>query len=192
MKKKILLKVLAISLVLINLLSISTPAITELIPGKHSDGIKTENREINYVSLGDSMTNGYGLSGYDVCGYLEVAKDAYPAKFSAWLAGFDGAIADGQTRYEGTNGTVNLTQLATSGMRAEDLNYVLSAGTEHETEPDYYTKGLMFGGSWYGNYVEVFQEAITEADIISMAVGNANLGVYMTETPVRLLLMLLP
>lgn len=181
MNRKFLLKVLALSLVLINLLSIATPAITELIPGKHSDGIKTENREINYVSLGDSMTNGYGLSGYDTCGYLEIAKDAYPARFSAWLAGFDGEISNGQTKFEGTKGTVNLTQLATSGMRAEDLRYVLEVGTENEKEADYYTASLINGGSWYGNYVEEFQNSVAEADIISMAVGNANIGVYMTD-----------
>ena len=85
-----------------------------------------------YVSLGDSMTNGLGmLSGYDAhgsTGYMEIASDAYPAQFSAWMAGYDGPISPGQSTYTGTKGTVKLTQLATSGMRAEDLHYILTYG----------------------------------------------------------------
>ena len=151
-------------------MSIATPALTKLVPGKHSEGIKTENKEINYVSLGDSMTNGFVLPGYENSGYLEVAPDAYPARFSAWLSGYEGEISKGQTKYEGKNGTVNLTQLATSGMRAEDLLYILNVGDPDLQEPDQYAYDrLINNGSWYGYYPGVFQNAIAEADIISMA-----------------------
>lgn len=178
--KKFLLKAIAVSLILMNLLSIATPALTVLVPGKHSNGIKNESKEINYVSLGDSMSNGFVLPGYERGGYLEVAQDAYPARFSAWLAGYEGKIANGQTKYEGPKGTVNLTQLATSGTRAEDLHYVLEIVKEDGQKPDDYTyETLINSGRWHGNYPEVHKKAITEADIISMAVGNANLGVQM-------------
>ena len=94
---------------------------------------KNNDNEINYVALGDSMTNGYGLTGYEPSGtivgfngYLQVAPEAYPAKFAAYLAGYNGMIDIGQTVYEGENATVNLTQLAMSGMRPEDLLFALN------------------------------------------------------------------
>ena len=44
---------------------------------------------IKYVSLGDSMTNGYGLDGYDdpykVNGFLDEVSGSYPAQFANWL-----------------------------------------------------------------------------------------------------------
>lgn len=106
---------------------------------------------IKYVSLGDSMTNGYGLEGYEyeyhgndkatecaeqsifgiganapsVCGeenhsvlhwangYLQESPEAYPAQFAQWLV--DSGYAE----------TVELKQMAMSGMRAEDLHFTL-------------------------------------------------------------------
>ena len=145
-----------------------------------------------YVSLGDSMTNGLGmLSGYDTHnsnGYMEVAYDAYPAQFSAWLAGYEGQISAGQTEYKGSKGTVKLTQLATSGMRAEDLNYILKYGGPNQLPGDkyMYEEVLKPGGRWnsaYAGGVEKvaakFRSAITDADVISVALGNANFGVYL-------------
>ena len=134
-------------------------------------------KPIQYVSLGDSMTNGLGLGGgYDSTGhngYLEVDKYSYPAllaKHYGW----------------------ELTQLATSAMRAEDLHYILEVGTENAYPGDEWTQDDLLdgrwngigqeGSNWYGMTAEkVFQKAIAEADVISMAVGNANFGVYMMD-----------
>lgn len=67
---------------------------------------------INYVSLGDSMTNGYGLTNYDNNGYRNYGKEAYPNQFADWL--------------EDTYGvTVNHMEMAMSAMRAEDLHFIL-------------------------------------------------------------------
>ena len=119
-----------------------------LMVGLCSNGVivlAQQQKTIHYVSLGDSMTNGFGmLSGYDehkTNGYLEVASDAYPAQFSAWMAGYGGPISAGQTTYKGTKGTVKLTQLATSGMRAEDLHYILKYGQPGAYGGDDYTFG---------------------------------------------------
>ena len=42
-----------------------------------------------YVSIGDSMTNGYGLEGYDgMSGIANYANESYANQFAAWLAGY--------------------------------------------------------------------------------------------------------
>ena len=162
---------------------------------------------IDYVSLGDSMSNGIGFeeeNGYDKTdnpdsnndgrnGYLEVASGAYPAQFAAWLAGYAGTIVGGQTKYEGSKGTVNLTQLATSGARVEDVYYMLTHGTANQFEPDYWTVNelLMNSDRWgdpnnkddakFNNEIAtVFQESVKKADVVSIATGNGNFGVFLT------------
>lgn len=79
-----------------------------------------------YVSLGDSMTNGYGLDGYNgESGIMNYGINTYANKFAAWLAGYEGEIRDDQFIFEGSRGTVDHRQLAMSGMRAEDLHWLL-------------------------------------------------------------------
>lgn len=71
--------------------------------------------ELKYVSLGDSMSNGYGLDGYDGnTGVEDYGEDSYANQFANWLAG-DGGYAS----------AVDHTQLAMSAMRAEDLHWLL-------------------------------------------------------------------
>ncbi len=80
-----------------------------------------------YASLGDSMTNGYGLEGYDgESGIMNYGNDVYANQFAAWLAGYEGEIADNQVIFKGDRATVDHRQLAMSGMRAEDLNWILN------------------------------------------------------------------
>ena len=128
-----------------------------------------------YVSLGDSMTNGYGLTGYDtpyrVNGFLDEVLDAYPYQLQDEL-NFD------------------LTaQLATSAMRAEDLNYILRYPN---AQADPYTKSEFVNNRWtdYGDYgiadksgvanvAEIFQTNVANADVITYNIGNANFGVFM-------------
>ena len=82
--------------------------------------------ELIYVSIGDSMTNGYGLEGYDgESGIMNYGNNVYANQFAAWLAGYDEAIKDNQVIFKGVNGTVDHRQLAMSGMRAEDLHWIL-------------------------------------------------------------------
>lgn len=129
-------------------------------------------KTINYVSIGDSMTNGLGLgNGYDATGrngYTEICTIAYPALVA--------------NNYEW-----DLTQLATSAMRAEDLHYILEYGMEGAYQGDEWTRDDLVGhGSrWGKDGVEVvsntFQSSIKEAGVVSMAVGNANFGVYLMD-----------
>lgn len=122
--------------------------------------------EVKYVSLGDSMTNGYCLTGYsDVNGYLEESPDAYPAKVAAHF-GWD------------------LThQLAMSAMRAEDLHYILEYPDGYKG--DQYTYDEFIDGRFAedcGGVEEaaaVYQTAVADADVISLGIGNANFGVFM-------------
>ena len=139
-----------------------------------------------YVSLGDSMTNGYGLTGYDdpyvVNGFLDEVKDAYPYQLQKEL-NFD-----------------LIAQLATSAMRAEDLNYILNypnvAGLGDPYTHEEFTgddgDNSTTDGRWndYGDYgitdksgvanvAEIFQSNVAAADVISFCVGNANFGVFL-------------
>lgn len=136
----------------------------------------TETETINYVSIGDSMTNGYCFDGYNQGGSLpDFINDndngvygdaAYPELIADWL--------------EGSYATVNHTRLAPSAMRAEDLLYLLGG---RETPAD----------DWYGqveNYTncyddaalsEFFTDSVTEADLITMGIGNASFGAFLLQ-----------
>lgn len=124
--------------------------------------------KVKYVSLGDSMTNGYGLTGYgNVNGYLEESPDAYPHKVAEHF-GWD------------------LThQLAMSAMRAEDLHYILEYGKEGAYTGDEYTKSEFINGRFkrdcggVENAAQVYQSAVADADVISLGAGNANFGVFL-------------
>ena len=121
-------------------------------------------KTVRYVSLGDSMTNGLGLPGYKNGGYLEVAPDAYPAQVAEHY-GWE------------------LTQLATSGMRAEDLHYILMYGEEGGYPGDpWMEKELLDNGRWSDveEVATTFKTAVEQADVITSAVGNANFSVFMT------------
>lgn len=160
---------------------------------------ETESNELNYVSLGDSMANGYGLDGYEdedgnnVNGFLREVADAYPALFADEI-------------------DAELTQLAISAMRAEDLHFILefpydnaealevaemdewdkAAWNAMFTTGDFYTwdefttRRFQDYGKKYGdwsksgtdNVAEIFQTSVANADIVSLGIGNANFGVF--------------
>ncbi len=186
---------------------------------------------INYVSLGDSMTNGYGMPGYDHNGYLHNVPNTYPellAQAFHW----------------------NHIPLAVSGMRAEDLQFVLefpwqdpAAVAVAERTPlmdgytaakygrnyaelwwtqvnaekwydtfrsgDFYTWDqsiiqsrfndsyydiMAQNGKGYGagveNIARMIQESVADAEVISLAVGNANFGVFMRSRLVNAMAMM--
>lgn len=111
-----------------------------------NDGGATQKKaDIVYVSIGDSMTNGYCLDGYDgESGAANYAMNTYSNKFAAYLAGYDGEIEDDQVIFEG-NRIVDHRQLAISGMRAQDIQWVL--------ELDYTNDSLMQAvyNTWYNS-----------------------------------------
>ena len=193
-------------------------------------------KDIKYVSLGDSMSNGYGLPGYKHNSGVETYADvAYPNLFANWLEGQDG-IAD-----------VDHAQLAMSGIRVEDVHWLLeldyndqdaidlindlvainnvdreawdqdewntkfSTGdywtlneicNHSRTKATYYVihggyyegetyTGLMDSSDYPSTFVDggtmgerialiakYYQDCVKDADIVSLAVANGNLGVF--------------
>ena len=190
---------------LVMIVSACAPTLSVFATAAHDHNETEAKTELNYVSLGDSMSNGIGLEdGYDATmnnGYTEVSVSSYPSQFASWLAGVDhSTVKPGQTKYEGTKGTVNLTQLATSSVRVEDLYYILTVGTDKEVTPDGWTLyDLLYQYHRWGSLegenrvpgekhyeenakvAETYQTAVKEADVITLAVGNGNFGVYLVK-----------
>ena len=135
--------------------------------------------DINYVSIGDSMANGYcftdyhqdsdDLNVYDfITGKGMYGKDAYPMQFEAYLTGLG---------YD-----VNHTKLAPSALLAEDLLFLLDGRDEAQ---DGWGGFRDYVGDAYKHQDDLlkahFQTAITEADIITLGIGNASFGAYMLD-----------
>ena len=160
---------------------------------------------LKYVSLGDSMTNGYGLDGYDGnTGCYDYGEESYANQFAKYLG-------------------AEHTQLAMSAMRAEDLHWLLEldytdaeaialtdAATFDEatwnakfSTGDYWTWNelcddyrfavaaytIKNGGAAHPKLkicddeaaivAKAYQTAVKEADVISLGMGNGNFGVFM-------------
>jgi len=130
---------------------------------------------INYVSIGDSMANGYCFDGYEqgngsaidfFNGTGVYGIGAYPDQFAGWL------------KAQGYADEVKHTKLAVSALRAEDL-YFLLGGRE---EPQDGWQDQVNGYTEVDDDValaEFYQKAVTDADIITLGVGNASFGAYM-------------
>ena len=170
---------------------------TAAFAAKEPEGKET----IKYVSLGDSMTNGYGLTQYGNNGFESYGRESYAVQFAEWL------------EEEGYADTVVHSEFALSGMRAEDLHFILEypiddpdaaqiadgAWDEEAWEAkfkvgDWYTwyqftnngsfcqnvgreQGDMIGST--NDAAKKYQTAVAEADIISMGLGNSNWGVFL-------------
>ena len=198
--KKVSAKILSVVMALAMMLAVCAPAI--LAATEETEGKK----ELNYVSLGDSMTNGLGHDGYWNNGYLEEAPATYAAKLAAWLAGVADSSeftenADGTVTFNGDKAIVNWAQLATSAARVEDLRYILELGKTNAYPGDMWTYTELLGGHSIGadgsdhvgqnrwgkdgvlfeGYAEMYQESVMNADVITYAVGNANFGVYLSD-----------
>ena len=156
--RQISFKIISMIMVFAMMFGMSATTISALT-WHHADHTHENGKDkITYVSIGDSMTNGYGLEGYDgMSGIVNYAKDSYANKFAALLAGYTGEIKDDQVIFEGTNGIVDHRQLAMSGMRAEDLNWVLNLdytdAAKFEAISMWYFQQQMFRGTqWEKNF----------------------------------------
>ena len=214
MKKRFFTKILALTVATVVLLGVCSPVISAATWDHDGHTHNTQSDAIKYVSLGDSMTNGYGLEGYNGhSGVEDYGDDSYANLFAEWLA----------TEY---GVEVDHSRLAMSGMRAEDLHWLLELDYNDEdaiavtdmndwneelwnstfTNGDYWTyKELCdyyFETAAYaienGGYTfeddqddkritvgeaaivaEHYQNAVKEADIISLGLGNGNFGAFM-------------
>ena len=148
---------------------------------------------INYVALGASNTNGYGLNGYmpsgvhedplaapkgalNVYGYKQAPESAYPAQVKNMIDLFNDGLLDGD---------VTLNQLAISSMRVEEALYLL--GDEYDYVNDDYMQWRFTGGQNWFAIAEpggvsalrtAYQNALSTADVISIDLGWNNFGVY--------------
>lgn len=123
-----------------------------------------------YVCLGDSVSNGYGLDGYlkedgtNVRGYKQIVKSAYHY------------IVAQEFDFE-------LEQMGFSGFRAEDMLYML----DPSYPSDSYTQGYFIDTDRFGNcgglekMREEYEEAVKNADYISINLGSNNFGTYFGE-----------
>ena len=166
--KKMAFKILSVVMALTLMLGVCAPAI--LAATEETEGKK----EINYVSIGDSMANGYCFEGYKqtsndrnkydfLTGKGMYGVDAYPLQFEEYL--------------EGKGYTVNHTKLATSAMLTEDFLYLLGGR-------EYFDDGWGGYRDYIGTYTDeeiipYIRNAVIEADIITLGLGNASFGAYL-------------
>lgn len=215
---------------LLSLLMVFSVCSTSLIIYATTPDERVTDKEINYVSLGDSMTNGYGLDGYNHnSGVADYGIGAYPNLFAGWLDAFNGEAI------------VNHAQLSMSGIRTEDIHWLLEFDYNDSKMIDLVDRAMedwdsvaaewneTFGCGDYWTVEEIcdhsrteaafnhiaglctkceddkhlvefpetvsedgpytraemsaviakyFQEQVAAADVISLSVGNGNLGVF--------------
>ena len=173
---------ITVLLVLCMVVGLMAPAASAIqLSDVNDDGV------INYVSLGASNVNGYGIRGYlpeavtedplaaskadlNVYGYLRAPNDAYPSQIAAALK-------------EATGKDVVLGQLAISSMRTEEVRYLL----DDTYEPDAYMDWRFTGGQKWFEIAEpggiealrnAYKTNIANADVITIDIGWNNFGVY--------------
>ena len=168
MKRKISTKIISLVLVLTLMFSLSATTIGAV----SAKSVTTINdNDLHYVSIGDSMTNGYGFNGYDQGGQygIEDQENFYG----------DGTYAEIFADYLTEKGyDVDHTKLASSALRAEDLYYLLG-GLDKPTddwfdEVEHYT-----GVADHEKLAAIYQKAVKDADIITLGIGNASFGAFL-------------
>ena len=110
-------KVIAFVMAMVMMIGVCAPTVSALTAEHEHDHeltwpLNVDLGKLNYVSLGDSMTNGYGLEGYNHnSGVEDYGYGAYPNQFANALKaiGYD----------------VDHAQLAMSGIRTEDIHWLL-------------------------------------------------------------------
>ena len=185
--KKVSAKILSVVMALAMLVGVCAPTIMAV-----SDDINSaEDKTINYVSIGDSMANGYCFEGYNqtsddrnvydfMTGKGMYGNGAYPLQFEEYL--------------KGKGYTVNHTKLATSAMLAEDFLFLLGAREEfndgwggfrdyigtYDEHVGHVADGITHDGqTCTEDIVPYIQNAVIEADIITLGLGNASFGAYL-------------
>ena len=148
------------------------------------------------VSLGDSMTNGYGNEGYENgSGIVDYANSSFANQFAAYLAGYTGEITNDQVIFKGDKGVVDHRQLAMSGMRAADLYWLLTLDYKDtelvnkvtQSDWDKETWNELFNSGDYQTYLELLypegsRRLYTGADKILSTYSKEGTG-YRYYTP---------
>ncbi len=136
--------------------------------------------DLNYVSIGDSMANGYGFEGYEQNNHANQAEreaydllagkgvygaGAYPLQFEDYLT------------EQGYN--VKHTKLATSAMLPEDFLYFL--GKRAEIDDGWHGVKDYIGSASDAEVSKYIQKAVKEADIMTIGLGNAAFGAFLLD-----------
>ncbi len=174
---------------LISIILVVLLAVTQAVP-VFAEGEKTD---YNYVSIGASNTNGYGLIEYlkdgafsDAPGSLVFSdhlkigyevEGSYPVLVEAWLQEKMGDTYD-----------VKLSQLAGSGMRSHELRMLL----DDNYKGDRFTEFRFFswkedynGDLWFGNSDtlaakrELYKNSIKGANLITIDIGENDFTQYL-------------
>ena len=178
--KKASVKLLSVFMALTMLFSVCSTAVWA-ISDEVKSGKTAGKGELNYVSIGDSMTNGYGFDGYEqgeisaeqfFKGEGVYGKGSYALQFADYL--------------ENKGYSVTHTKLASSAMRAEDLLYLLG-GREKPTDGWFEQVNLYTGVKDNEALSAYYIEAVKNADIITLCIGNASFGAYMVQYLTRAL-----
>ena len=146
----------ATSLLLSLLMVFSVCSTALVVYAEDNQGESNESKTIKYVSLGDSMTNGYGFNGYNQDKHT-VSEDDHidPSEYNY----FDGTGVYGKGSYalqfeeylKGIYGEENVehTKLATSAFRPEDLYLLLGLGdSDPKNDAQWPLKDGYFNNVW--------------------------------------------
>lgn len=155
-----------------------------------------ETETINYVSIGASNVNGYGLAGYFTDEAREEVDSAPLAnktnvKMSGNVYGYErspeGSYPDLVADYLASQcDTVNHNQLAISSMRVEELRVLL----DNTYDGDEYTEWRFTAGqNWFNNALPGglnalradYQAKIADADLVTIDIGANNFGVFLSR-----------
>lgn len=141
---------------------------------------------VNYVSLGASNVNGYGLDGYLPEGTTAANKNT--ANVFGYRQCPSGSYVDLVGKeLEDKGYSVNTSQLAISSMRVEELRVLL----DEDYMGDAYTAWRFIGpGKWFENAAVTggldalradYADSIADADLITVDIGVNNFGVYLSN-----------
>ena len=159
-------------------------------------GVFASGETINYVSLGASNVNGYGLDGYFTAEAIaevnaEPLANKTAVKMSGNVYGYDRHPAESYPSliadYLASEGdTVNHHQLAISSMRVEELRVLL----DNTYDGDEYTEWRFTDGqNWFNNALPGglnalradYQTKIADADLVTVDIGANNFGVFLSR-----------
>ena len=166
-------RVLVLVVVFAMLTSTFAPALGIFATEINNNTNESTSENKHYVSIGDSMTNGYGFEGYlqgetghdFLNGVGTYGEGSYALQFESYL----------KEKYGADN--VDHTKLAASALRAEDLLYLL--GGRNEPADDWFDEVEYYTGKSYAELAPYYQNAVKDADIITLGIGNASFGAFM-------------
>ncbi len=193
-------KITAIAVVLCMLLCTVSPIIYDWSEDHAVDSYATDDDVTKlYVSLGDSVANGYGMVDY----YGNTVNN--PDDNSKWVQ-YSGFLSNAERAYPKQilnelkieSSDWELLQLAVSGMRTNELVYLLDLGGKDAYTDSGFGDRLSHMESSLSNkfseltdYVkktgedglkELYQNSLKMADIITLNMGMNNIGTAITET----------